>query len=156
MIDIKNVIVYDYWARFVFLRFNDSIEYPIMDFLIEEVGSTNIETMTDIFIKEVLPKIDINFFISRNISFIRNQDYLILGSEKRIIDTIFWVVFRQLYPIYIEMNKIHSKHNIDTINNFFKNYLSIISQQCNHLDDNVSGKNSLLSNIEMWEKNPWY
>jgi hypothetical protein len=153
---IKDLIAYDYWARFVFLRFNDSPEFPIMDFLIEEVGSNNIETMTTIFTQDVLLSLDLELFLSRNIHFIRNQEYLIWKYDISIVNRIFLVVFRLLYPMYLEVNKMHEKYTIVEINDIFMSYLNTLIQECVAIDISSNGRNSLLSDMEMWKKHPWF
>lgn len=56
--------------------------------------------------------------------------------------------------MYLEVNKMHEKYSIVEINDIFMSYLNTLIQECVAIDISSNGRNSLLSDMEIWKEHP--
>ena len=129
MTSTHDYIIYDYWSRFIFLRFYDSLNYPVMVNLIDEIGGENVEILTEIFFDHILPYLDVEYLLIRLQKYIFSQEYIPNTHGLKHLDTAVSLIAGNMYWYYKESSDSRIQEKMPTIRAIFLKHLQILRQQ---------------------------
>jgi hypothetical protein len=149
MTPTQDHITYDYWSRFIFLRFYDSLNYPVMVNLIDEIGGENVEILTEIFFDHVLPYLDAEHLLIRLQKYIFSQEYIQNAHGLQHLNIAIFLAYKSLYGFYKYHDDSLFEEKMPTIRAIFLKHLQILRQQV--LVDTTITHQGLLYNIQEFE-----